>query len=262
MVIDESAVFGTCTTTLGNWTGSRVFDETNTVTVNVGDGTLASSTRDTLLNSLTVNAMLIGSELIQFRLATLVSTGIYTLSGLLRGGRGTEWAMTGHAATERCVLLREAGLRRIILQNNELGLSFYYKGVTRSRPVSSADAESFTNNAVGLKPFAPIDLRASRDESGNVTFTWQRRTRLSVRVIGTLGISVPLDEDAESYEIDIMAAGSPTTILRTLTATSGTVGYTAAEQTTDFGSAQASITARVYQISATVNRGYKLEGSA
>ncbi len=260
--IEESAVFGTCTSTLGNWTGTRVVDETNTVTVNVGDGTLESSTRAAILNSLSTNAMLIGSELIQFITATLVSTGIYTLSGLLRGCRGTEWAMTGHAASERCVLLRAAGLRRVAMANNELGLARYYKGVTIGRAVSTATAEQFTDNAVGLKPFAPIDLRAARDTSNNITFTWQRRTRLSTRMIGTLGISVPLGEDSEAYEIDIYSDGTYTTVLRTITATSETASYTAAEQTTDGLTPGDTVYCHAYQLSAQIGRGYSLEQAA
>jgi hypothetical protein len=169
--VSESAVFGTCSTTLGDWTGPRVFDELNSVTVDVGDGTLASSTRDAVLASIAVNAMLIGSELIQFVTATLVSTGVYTLSRLLRGGRGTEWAMVDHAASERCVLLRAAGLRRIVRTTSELGTARYYKGVTLGQALSSATAELFTDNAVGLKPFSPFDLRAQiRADTGEISW--------------------------------------------------------------------------------------------
>ena len=135
----ENAVFGVCTTTLGDWTHGRVFDEMNTVTVNVGAGSLASTTRDNVLHSLAMNAMLIGSEMIQFRTANLTAPGIYVLSGLLRGGRGTEWAMTGHVASERCVLLQAAGLRRIAMVNTDLGLPRYYKGVTLGAGLEQRD---------------------------------------------------------------------------------------------------------------------------
>lgn len=258
----ESAVFGVCTSTLGDWTGPRAFDEQNSVTVDVDDGTLASSTRDVVLNSAAVNAMLVGSELLQFRTATLVSAGVYKLTGLLRGGRGTEWAMTGHAGSERCVLLRTEGLRRIVLENSDLGLARWYKGVTLGRALSSATAEQFTDTALGLKPFAPFDLRATRDGSNNVTFTWQRRTRLATRAIGALGISVPLGEDSEAYEIDIYADGTYAAVLRTISATSATAAYSAAEQTADGLTPGNAVYARMYQLSANVGRGYKLEQAA
>ncbi|MBI4291333.1 MAG: hypothetical protein HY661_07640 [Betaproteobacteria bacterium] len=256
--VAESAVFGTCTTTLEDWTGARVFDESNSVTVDVGAGVLESSTREAVLNNLAVNAMLIGSELVQFRSATLVSAGVYTLSGLLRGGRGTEWAMTGHQASERCVLLRSAGLRRLAMTNGELGLSRYYKGVTLGRAVSSATGEAFTNNAVGLKPFSPIRLVATRDGSNNITFEWQRRSRLTVRMIGALGISVPLGEETESYELDIYGGSS---VVRIISATSETASYTAAQQTADGLTPGNSVTCALYQISAQAGRGYPLEAT-
>lgn len=260
--VSESAVFGTCSTTLGDWTGPRIFDERNSVTVNVGSATLASSTRSAILNSLSVNAMLVGSEIIQFRTATLVSAGVYTLTGLLRGCRGTEWAMTGHAASERCVLLRTAGLRRIALANSDIGLSRYYKGVTIGRALSTATAEAFTDNAVGLKPFSPILLKAARDGSNNITFTWQRRTRLSVRMIGALGISVPLGEDAEAYELDVYADGTYTTVVRTISASAETASYTAAQQTADGLTPGDPVNCKLYQISAYAGRGYALEKAA
>ena len=260
--VTESAVIGTCSTTLGNYSGPRIFDEASTVTVDIGYGTLTSSTRDTILNNQAVNAMLIGSEAIQFRDATLVSTGRYTLSGLLRGCRGTEWAMTGHAAGERCALLSMTGLRRVRMETSELGMSRYYRGVTIGRRLDSATAESFTNNGVGLKPFSPFDLRATRDGSGNITFTCQRRTRLAIRAIGTLGISIPLGEDSEAYDWLIYASGSYATLKRTLTSTTPTVQYTSAQQVTDFGSNQNPVYARVYQRSVQVGLGYKLEAAA
>lgn len=258
----ESAVIGTCTTTMGDWTGPRVLDEQNSVTVDVGDGELSSSTRDAILANAGANAMLVGDELIQFVTATLQSPGVYKLTRLLRGGRGSEWAMTGHGASEQCVLLRVAGLRRIILQNSELGVSRYYKGVTLGRALSSADPETFTDNAVSLKPFSPFDLRASRDGSNNITFTWQRRTRLSVRTIGTLGINIPLGEDSEAYEMDIYADGTYATVLRTIDATSTTAAYSAANQTGDGLTPGNPVYAKTYQISATAGRGYALEQSA
>lgn len=261
-LVTESAVMGTCSTMLGNWSGGRVFDEINTVTVDISYGTLTSSTRDTLLNNQTVNAMLIGSEVIQFRDATLVSVGRYTLSGLLRGGRGTEWAMTGHATGERCVKLSMTGLRRVYNDLFDLGLRRYYLGVSIGRRLDSATSETFTNNGVGLEPFSPFDLRATRDGSGNITFTWQRRTRLAVRVIGTLGISIPLGEDSEAYDLQVWNGSGYTTLKRTITATTTSAGYTSAEQTTDFGSNQNPVYCRVYQRSAQVGLGYKLEASA
>lgn len=263
----ESAIFGETTTALGDWIGSRVFDESNSVTVNVGAGTLSSSTRAAIIDSRSVNAMLIGSEVLQFRTATLVSSGVYTLTGLLRGCRGTEWAMTGHDIGERCVLLRTRGIRRVPMETYELGIEKFWRAVTLGRRLSSAESEEFTNNGIGLKPFSPFDLRAARDGSNNITFTMQRRTRLAVRMIGPLGISVPLGEDSADFELDVMGDDSPgETVLRTISHSSMsdtlvTFEYTAAQQTSDGLTPGDPVTARGYQLSETVGRGYVHEGT-
>lgn len=259
----ESGVLGTCEsggspsalTALQDWAGGRMFDEHSSVTVDVGPGTLSSTTRAAILADKSVNAALVGDEIIQFRTATLVASGVYTLTGLRRGCRGTEWAMTGHAAGERFVLLRLAGLRRIEMETSRLGVTRYYKGVTLGRRLSTATSEQFANNGVGKKPFAPVHLRIVREANGDITGTFSRRTRLSSRWVGPLGGSVPLGEATEAYQIEI-GSGSPSRVLET---TSAAFTYTLAQQTEDFGGAAPATTYRVHQMSETVGRGYALE---
>ena len=257
--ITESATLGTTVDALDNWAGGRVFDEASSVQVNVGYGTLSSSTRAAVLNG-GVNAARVGNEIIQFHTATLVSAGVYTLTGLLRGCRGTEWAMTGHAVGEDFVILQTTGLRRIDMNSSQLGVSRYYRGVTFGRDIDTATAESFSNSGVGLKPFAPVHVRGSRNASNDLTIEWTRRSRLSVRMIGALGISVPLGEESLAFEVDIVVPGSPD-VVRTIDATDIEADYTAAQQTADGLTPGNAVTARIYQVSATVGRGYVLEGT-
>ena len=202
--VGELAIFGACTTTLGNYTGVG-FDEINSVTVNVGTGELASSTRDAMLADETINAMLIGSEVIRFRTAT-GSAGAYALTGLLRGQRGTEWAIGTHAASERCVLLQARGMRRVTTQTSDTGQVRYVKGVTLGALASSATATSFTNTSAGQRSLAPVDLRVFRDSTGNFALSWRRRSRMSARFLPAAG--VPLGESTEAYEIRVVNSGS------------------------------------------------------
>lgn len=251
--VTSSAVMGVATNTLADWVGGNVFDETNALTVDVDAGELYGDTRDNLL-TLGANALLVGSEIIQFRDATLTAPGEYRLTGLLRGRRGTEWAQTGHASGEAVVLLRMAGLRRVQLQLSELDALRYYKGVTLGRNLSTADPLTLTATGVGLKPWAPVDVRAARNTSGDVAFTWSRRTRLATNF--TNG-TVPLGEAAEAYVLEVYDDSGYGTVLRTITSlTDAEADYPAADQVTDFGSAQATLYVRVYQVSATVGRGY------
>jgi hypothetical protein len=259
----EAATFGVCTSTLGDFTGGRIFDEINSVTVDLGAlGILTSTTRDAILNSAGLNAMMVGAEFIQYRTARLIAAGIYRLSGLLRGGRGTEWAIAGHVAAERCVALSSTGMARVAMPNSDLGLTRYYKSVTLGGALSSATSRPFVDTAVGLKPFSPILLKVGRDASHSVHFEWQRRTRMSVRMIGTLGISVPLGEDAELYDIEIFADGTFATVVRTITSGLPFADYSAADQTADGLTPGATIYAKVYQRSAAVGRGYPLQAAA
>jgi hypothetical protein len=195
----DQAVMGTASTTLGDWTGGNVFDEVNVLTVDVGDGTLSSVSRATLLNSAS-NALLVGSEIIQFKTASMLSAGVYTLSGLLRGRRGTEWASTGHAADERVVLLQTTGLRRVQDQAADIGISRYWKGVTLGASPSGVTAQQFTDTGVGLKPFAPTSFHIADGPAGK-TISWLRRSRLSGTFLPT--IAVELGEDTESYDVEL-----------------------------------------------------------
>jgi hypothetical protein len=264
LTMADQTALGTCTTTLGSWTGGNVFDETNTVTVSVGAiQQLASVTRDDILANTGINAALIGTELVQYRSATLVSAGVYTLSGFLRGRRGTEWAQAGHASGERFVALGTSGLRFVPLQSGDLGRLRYYKAASAGQKLSAVTAQPITPAGVALECFSPVDARVDRSAADHV-ISFKRRTRLSTRLVGTLPISAPLGEATESYEIDIFASASAATagtpVLRTLTATAPSATYTSAQRTAD-GTGSVVVHLRIYQLSATVGRGYPLTAS-
>lgn len=200
------AVTGTATTLLGNWPGGAVFDEVNSVTVNVGEGQLASVTRDVLLST-NNNALLVGREIVQFRSALLIGAGVYTVSGLLRGRRGTEWAVAAHAIGERVVLLQTTTLKRIAESAADIGTPVYWKAVTIGKTLAGTQSQAFTDTGVALKPFAPVDLRKAGDDS-SVVVTWKRRSRLATRFTGSAGISVPLGEASESYTVELRNASN------------------------------------------------------
>ena len=63
---------------------------------------------------------------------------------------------------------------------------------------------------------------------------------------------MPLGEEGERYEVDILDGAN---VVRTLVSTTPSVIYSSAEQTTDFGSAQAAVACRVYQLSQVWGRG-------
>lgn len=253
----DRTFIGSTTTALAAWDDGPKFDEVSSVTV-AGIGTLQSYTRDAILNG-TANGYLIGSEVLYASTATLVSEGVYTLTGLLRGRRGTEWAAAeGAASDSRVILLQTQGIRRVLFQTGELGSEYDFRAVTLGKSIGSATTESITPMGVGLKPFSPVNARAARASNGNIAITWSRRTRLDCGFTGANGITVPLGESSESYQVVVYADDTFATVKRTLTATAETVTYTAAQQETDFGSVQNSLSVKIYQVSATVGLGYPL----
>lgn len=243
------AVVGTVASALGDFAGGNVADETNVITVVLQSGTLDSTTADGLINGLNLIALGTpdtGWEFLQYRTATLVGTDTYELSGLLRGRFGTEWMMPDHAAGESLVLVSSTIL--IAGSAAEIGLSRKYKPVTLGAALASATAQDFTNSAVALKPYAPVLLGGGRDASGNLTLNWTSRRRGSGGWPN--GVDLPAT-DPTNWQVDIYDDGTYTTNLRSYGITDETVDYSAADQTTDFGSPQATVYWTVAQIGST-----------
>lgn len=210
--------------------GAGVFDEVRTVAV-TGFGALENWTRNDILEGV-ARPMLLGNEVVFYRTATLTAPGAYTLSGLLRGQRGTEWAMGAHTAGERAVLLQAAGLRRVQTPTLKIGSALDFKAVTTNSDASGIVPTSFTNTSIGLRPFAPVDARFSR-VNGTPTVAWKRRTRLQTRFTGTGGSSVPLGEGSEAYEVDILA-GSPLAVVATVATSAPQAALSTAVAETQF----------------------------
>jgi hypothetical protein len=236
------------------------WDTENTLTVRLMVGELASDTEENVING--SNPMILGQELIQFCDAVQNEDGSWTVSQLLRGRRGTDGACGTHAVGDLVILPLAGGLIRKSSPLSEIGSLRYYRAVTLGKTVDAVQSVPFTLAANDLKPWSPVDINAAINGSGDLVITWQRRTRLGgyYQNFGSPagqfadGLGGPLSEASELYEIDILG-GSPEEVLRTLSATSESVTYTAAQAAADFGSTPATIAVNVYQISAVVGRG-------
>ena len=96
-------------------------------------------------------------------------------------------------------------------------------------------------------PYAPVQITASGSWGSDITLTWQRRTRLGGELIDGGG-DVPLAEDSEAYELEILFGA---TVVRTVEdLTSASYVYDAADQATDFAG---------YVVQALVNPGFETE---
>ncbi len=254
------AVLGYATTTLAAH-GGTVIDFSSTLAVRIYAGTLSSVTQAQMFSG--QNWFAYGAhgrwEIIAAANAVLQGDGSYVLSDFLRGQRGTEWATGLHAANDTIVLLDAAQLAFISVNSSTIGVARDYRAITTGKALSSDISQSFVYAGVNLECLSPVHLTGSRHPSTNDwTLTWTRRSRYDQ---WRDYVDAPLGETSESYEVDVYADGSYATVKRTLAASSPTVAYTSAQQVTDFGSNQATLYLKIYQLSATVGRGYALTQS-
>lgn len=242
-------VAGTVLTTLGSGT-ANYWDHANTLTVALFSPQMSLESRPELAVLNGANAALVGDEIIQFRQASLDIDGHWVLSGLLRGRRGTEHKVAGHVTGERFILLQPETIAAVETTFSALGRQDLYKAVSVGALVEDADAVSFAYSGENLRPFAPVHLGGRRNGAGDLTLTWLRRSRIGGG--WSDGADIPLGEESEAYEVDILDGA---TVIRTLAVTAPSATYTAAQQTVDFGAPQASTSVRVYQLSGVVGRG-------
>lgn len=246
----NAAVIGSAASTLANFTGGNILDDANTVDVQLIAGELPAS-----------GAIYLGGELIEYQTKALVSTLKYRLSRLRRGRKGTEQYMGTHATGEPFVLLTDDTIYRIATPSSDIGAARLIKAVSFGQNINDAAPIAFTLAANGLECLSAVNLRAGRtaNASWNITISWDRRTRISGEWRNY--VDAPLGEASAAYEVDIYDS-SFTTLKRTLTGLSSTTAtYTSANQVTDFGTNQTTVYVRVYQLSATVGRGFVAQGS-
>ena len=111
---------------------------------------------------------------------------------------------------------------------------------------------STSATALSLRPFAPVRATARRGPDG-VAISFIRRGR--VEADAWEPIDVPLGEDIERYEIDILDGDL---VKRTLVASAPSLTYAAADEIADFGAPVVTLDLRIQQMSATAGRGFAL----
>lgn len=218
----------------------EAWDYASTLTFHIaskkGVPTLPSSvTEEQLLADVELNAFAIKSEddweYIQAAEITSNTNGTWTLSKLLRGRKGTDFAMAGHAIGDAVVYLDPSALDRP--PDGEKDLLRKYAAIATSTVFTDQYAVNFTNTAKGQRPWAPWGVTGARDASGNLTIDWFRRDRLGQSWPEDGPENPPMSETTEAYEVYIYSLSAG--ILRTISTTISEASYTAAQQTTDFG---------------------------
>ncbi|VAW18135.1 Gene Transfer Agent host specificity protein [hydrothermal vent metagenome] len=253
--VTAPAVIGELTSDLASGPPWR-WDQANQPTVLLYSGELSSAAQSVVLggaNALAVEGAAGQWEILQFTTADLIGPGQYRLAKLLRGQRGSEGEMAALAPTgARVVRLDPQALQTLPLSIEQRLRDFTYRygpgPHTYDHFTYTEATRAFEGR--GLRPYAPVHVRAVRDGGGDIQLTWIRRTRIGGD--GWDNADVPLSEENERYEIDVMDGAA---VKRTLGATTNAATYTAAEEIADFGGAQTSLTLQVFQLSAVFGRG-------
>ena len=252
-LVNAAATMGITETVLAPGPEGRI-DRAAKLLVKLMRGALVSADLVTMLGGANAAAVRNASgawEVIQFLNAQLVAPLTYELTGVLRGQGGTEGAMASAVAAGASFVLLDSAVTTVPLSLSELNLPFNWRYGPGNRGIGDASYMTATHSyrGVGLRPLSPTRVKASRT-SGDIAISWIRRTRIGGDTWEAT--DVPLGEADERYEVDILSGA---TVKRTLTSTTPTVTYTAAQQTADFGSAQASVSVAVHQLSAVYGRG-------
>jgi hypothetical protein len=237
------------------------FDRGNELWVDLLSGTLESVTDLALFggaNALAVEAAPGIWEIVQAGDVELISPGRYRLTRLLRGQRGTEGAMANPAPAGARVVMLDHALAALPVAEAELGIPWNWRIGPASRPMSDESyvAQALTPAGAGLRPFSVVHIeqpwRKVRSP-GNLAIRWTRRSR-ALAADSWGGLDVPLAEESEAYEVEIMDGAM---VKRTLATGTTSVTYTGPQQIADLGALLGpgdTLDVRIYQLSAVVRR--------
>jgi hypothetical protein len=124
------------------------------------------------------NTALVGKEIIQFRDATLNANGTYTIGGILRARRGTNYATRDHKPGERLVLLDQSSVIKILHGPAEWDAQHSFKAVSAGNYEEDALAVGLNMDPNDLKPYTPESVTCG-DDGNVVTVKFERRSRIT-----------------------------------------------------------------------------------
>ncbi len=145
------------------------WDDGNVLRVSMANGELASADPILVLGGANIAAVENADgewEVIQFTTATLVSPGVYDLSGLLRGQSGTEGAMRDPVAAGARFVLLDAAVRQVDMTQADVGLAFNWKYGPAPYDIGNASYQIRDAHLQRHRPPAPLTGPRHRRASG------------------------------------------------------------------------------------------------
>lgn len=175
-----------------------LFDLACTIEVQLANPDHWLQSRDDEALAMGANLAMVGDEVIQFGRADALAPGRFRLSCMLRGRRGSEWAIGGHGADEDFVLLDARSLKPITLPVEMLGATLT---VTAHGPGDTPDGSSISRIANGeaMRPLSAAHLKAAFAPDGSLSITWVQRSRLAWA--WTDEVEAPADPGVQAYRL-------------------------------------------------------------
>jgi hypothetical protein len=185
------SITGTAVSVLGA-ASSLLIDRQSLVIVHLTGTDMALTSASVEQLVMGANRALLGDEIIQFAKATELGSGVWQLSGLMRGRGGTESAITTHQSGEAFVLLDTTP---ITLDSTQM------HGATNLAAMGLADRDPVETTircqVYSQRPWAPVHPTAQDGQDGSLTLSWTRRSRGGWAWVD--GIDMPLQEQSEVY---------------------------------------------------------------
>jgi hypothetical protein len=180
-----------------------------------------------------------------------------SLSGLLRGQFGTDdQALAPIPAGTRVVLIDER-VTKLSLAESERGLGLQWRAgpVGRDKFGQSYTALEAANAGRALRPWSPCHLRVARQAGGDIRISWVRRARWGGD--SWEGLTPPLSEEAEIYQVSIFSSGI---LKRRLESATPEATYALSAQIDDLGGPAAALELEVMQLSNRAGAGISRSG--
>jgi hypothetical protein len=198
------AVLGEALTTLGSGQ-PFLMDLIHHVDVQLANPDHWLESRDDQQLAAGANLAMVGDEMIQFGQALAIAPGKFRLSRLLRGRRGSEWAITGHVAAEAFVLIDTRALKPIAVPVEMLGTAV---SVTPHGRGDSDSPTAVTRNANGeaMRPLSPAHLRARFAADGSLMISWVQRSRSGWSWLDE--VETPADPSVHGYRLSVSGASA------------------------------------------------------
>lgn len=221
------------------------------IIVTLNQGTVDNSSELGLLSG--THMLLIGNEVISYRDVTLPVANQVTFSTLLRGQRGTEFAVTTHTpGTPVYIVKGTTG------EPSEFALPVaalnqavdYVAAVDGDDDLGTTPVNVKTVVGASLRPYSVTNIKTTARSSGALDVSWIRRTRYNGDTWDNTD-TVPLNEASEAYYITVTQIPTITDILLTDPNYSIAASVLAANGLTAFSN----LTITISQISAIYGRG-------